>query len=869
MAKFRGFVMSAKELAASLNMPKTRFPIRSDMHSVEERFRKTISSEMYQRQEIERQDADEFYVLDGPPFANGNLHIGHALNKVLKDIILRYNQIRGKRIRYQPGWDCHGLPIEMKVLQSGSKNAISVEELRGRCKLYADKAAETQLGDMGKWGLLFDPKLHYKTMDPEYEARQLLVFAEFVEKGLIYSALQPVYWSPSSMTALAEGELEYKDDHPVKTAYVGFPLDLNGQKVLALIWTTTPWTIPANALIGMNRDVEYCLYSSEDKIFLSSLKFATQGGYKIRQTFIGAELDGLAYERGKLVCADFVDVDCGTGLVHLAPAYGMEDFVECKKHGIEPLDILTDSGHYSESAPKGLQGKHIHSDHVIDYLNESFYVRFQDHKHRVPVDWRTKQPVIQRATKQIFVDISKIKTELLSALDKIQFFPESSKLRFAKMIESRNQWCISRQRKWGVPIPVFYRGNEPILERSIIEHVAEIVKTEGTNAWWTRTTIDLLPPHLNHFAAGLRKGTDTMDVWFDSGTAWTGHGMRCSELYLEGSDQFRGWFQSTLITSVVATGEPSTKRVISHGFVIDENGQKMSKSLGNVVAPHEVIEKYGIDGMRAWIASSDWTKDVSLGKDVLKSVSDSRQKIRNTCRFILGNLYDYTPEQNHKLWHIDATLLCRLNSLVKEITGYYEACQFHKIMASLTKFCSVDLSSFYFEVIKDRIYSEIPSSLARRSCQTVLFTTISTLTRLFAPILPFMAEEVFEALPRSRSKSRWPIELVDSEIKLPSFEELQELRTSVFAAVGKADKLAVTLGIPEIYFSIPVEQWRELVGVSQLALVPSNSFEIKSASPTTLTKCSRCWMYYSNQEGTLCPRCDTVLTQTLPNVNIV
>ena len=776
----------------------------------------------------------------------------------------------GYRIEYVPGWDCHGLPIELKA-QRSSESCISPLDIRMQCQTFAEQAMSNQMKSMQEWGLLFDPDQTYRTMDPIYESNQLKVFSNLVRRGLVESALKPVYWSPSSQTALAEAELEYTDRHPSLAAFVRFEIESG---LYFVIWTTTPWTLPGNRAVAINPELDYVFVQMNDTIYIVGLEAYQSGRLPISGEIIkqvkGSELVGLKFktpftsEIMPVLSADYVTADTGTGVVHIAPSYGMEDYQLCKAHGIDPFDVLDPSGN-SYSYPPNLEGLSIWKNEALNLLGEDV-LKAHMYQHRVPIDWRTKKPVIQRATQQLFINTSKLKAEMESSISNIQFIRSPGNQRLLKMIESRPEWCISRQRLWGVPIPAFYLGDQIVLEPEVIDHVAELIKENGSNFWWTASVSDLLPQgHWLTNEANVRKGTDTLDVWFDSGCAWASAQNTNADLYLEGSDQYRGWFQSSVITSVAATNKPPMKSILSHGFVVDENGSKMSKSIGNVVAPSEIIKKstkfpyHGIDILRGWVAASDFTKDIAIGPEVIRNVGDIQQKIRNTCRFMIGNLSDFDYQRDSiistEMWSIDRAAIRHVNSFKKKMLQSYEEYQFRNVIQELNRFCAEDLSSFYFEVIKDRLYSEKPDSKERRSIQMVLEHSLEALIHILRPIFPFMAEELVDA--------RGSIVKTDSEIASElSFEDLKLSRKTAQEKFGKLDKHTVYVSHQT---NMRSDELRELFGASQLELkqleahmIPNGPFRL-SITPSSLHKCPRCWMHYSPEPEELCPRCNSVL----------
>ncbi|KAJ1462912.1 tRNA synthetases class I-domain-containing protein [Pelagophyceae sp. CCMP2097] len=762
-----------------------------------------------------------FTLHDGPPYANGDLHIGHALNKVLKDFINRHRMLRGDRVRYVPGWDCHGLPIELKVLTTmaadAKKKKVPVERLeplalRQRAAAFARETVVKQKAAFKSFGVWGDWETPYLTLQPEYEAAQLGVFAKMFERGFIYRGLKPVWYSPSSRTALAEAELEYPDGHTSPSAFVGFDVvdrapclsTIQGRIELA-VWTTTPWTLPANLAVAVNENLDYVVVEAfaaadaEDhnmagRKFIVAAALADSLAKKFGvtlstvATFKGSELAaGTTYTRPIANCmpalarvvvgGDYITSEGGTGLVHTAPGHGMDDYQTGVKYGLEPFSPVDGEGKFTAEAGDGLAGLSVMNGdggtEVEKRLGASLLLS-EKYAHRYPYDWRTKKPVIQRATSQWFASVSGFRDEALKAIDEVQWLPAVGKNRISAMTEKRGDWCISRQRSWGVPLPVFYRKSdgEPVVTAETLKHVEAIVREHGSDAWFSMTVSELLPPGPLRDEADLyERGADTMDVWFDSGTSWAGVVSARGELeypadlYLEGSDQHRGWFQSSLLTSIAASGKAPYKAVLTHGFVLDEKGFKMSKSLGNVVDPKQILSggtnlkkdpAYGADVMRLWVSSVDYSSDVRLGPNTLKQVFEQYRKIRNTMRYIVGNVYDvpsgaegaFDARASYEtLPSVDKWLLGRLGGLELEMGEAMETYQFSRAMNALVNFCTADLSSFYLDVAKDRLYIPAATAARRVQCQAVLAQCLETLPRLFAPILPHLAEELWQAIP--------------------------------------------------------------------------------------------------------------------------
>ncbi|MEG3989366.1 isoleucine--tRNA ligase [Microcoleus sp. S28C3] len=787
--------MEAKSYKDTVNLPKTKFDMRANATKREPELQQFWTDrEIYDRLS-ENNPGDIFVLHDGPPYANGQLHIGHALNKILKDFINRYQMLRGKKVRYVPGWDCHGLPIELKVLQnmkSEERLNLTPIELRRKASAFAQQTMEQQRESFQRYGVWGDWEHPYLTLKPEYEAAQIGVFGQMVLKGYIYRGFKPVHWSPSSKTALAEAELEYPEGHTSRSIYVGFhvkKLSKSLQQKLkrympslwAAIWTTTPWTIPANLAIAVNPELTYAVVEppanshiaqqfmlvAVDAVDRLSATFNTQ--LKILATFSGKELEGCIYkhplfDRESPIVAggDYITADSGTGLVHTAPGHGQEDFIVGKRCGLPVLTPVDENGNFTAEAGQfaGLNVLGNGNAAVIDALAEAnCLIKEESYAHSYPYDWRTKKPTIFRATEQWFASVEGFRDEALKAIAGVNWIPAQGENRITAMVSDRSDWCISRQRTWGVPIPVFYdeETNEPLLNEETIAHVQAIFAEKGSDAWWELSIDELLPESYRNNGRTYRKGTDTMDVWFDSGSSWAAVAKGRSELnypadiYLEGSDQHRGWFQSSLLTSVATNGVAPYKTVLTHGFVLDEKGRKMSKSEGNVVDPAVVIKEYGADVLRLWVSSVDYSADVPLGKNILKQQSDVYRKIRNTAKFLLGNLHDFDPAKDavayEELPELDRYMLHRMGEVFAEVQDAFESFQFSRFFQTVQNFCTVDLSNFYLDIAKDRLYISATDTLRRRSCQTVIAIAVENLARAIAPVLCHMAEDIWQYLP--------------------------------------------------------------------------------------------------------------------------
>lgn len=789
--------MEAKSYKDSVNLPKTKFEMRANAVKREPELQQFWTDEHIYDRLSENNPGDLFVLHDGPPYANGPLHIGHALNKILKDFINRYQMLCGKKVRYVPGWDCHGLPIELKVLQDKKMSSeerlnLTPIELRRKAAAFAQQAVEQQSASFKSYGVWGDWEHPYLTLKPEYEAAQIGVFGEMVLKGYIYRGFKPVHWSPSSKTALAEAELEYPEGHTSRSIYVGFhvrKLSKSLQSKLkrympslwAAIWTTTPWTIPANLAIAVNPELTYAVVEPPadshiaqqfmlvalDAVDRLSATFNTE--LKILATFKGKDLEGCQYkhplfDRESPIVAggDYITADSGTGLVHTAPGHGQEDFIVGKRCGLPVLTPVDENGNFTAEAGvfSGLNVLVEGNAAVIDALAAaSCLIKEESYAHSYPYDWRTKKPTIFRATEQWFASVEGFRDQALKAISGVNWIPAQGENRITAMVGDRSDWCISRQRTWGVPIPVFYdeETNEPLLNEESIAHVQAIFADKGSDAWWEMSIDELLPESYRNNGRTYRKGTDTMDVWFDSGSSWAAVAKGRSELeypadiYLEGSDQHRGWFQSSLLTSVATNGVAPYKTVLTHGFVLDEKGRKMSKSEGNVVDPALVIKEYGADVLRLWVSSVDYSADVPLGKNILKQQSDVYRKIRNTAKFLLGNLHDFDPGKDavayEDLPELDRYMLHRMGEVFAEVQDAFDSFQFSRFFQTVQNFCTVDLSNFYLDIAKDRLYISATNARRRRSCQTVIAIAVENLARAIAPVLCHMAEDIWQYIP--------------------------------------------------------------------------------------------------------------------------
>ena len=930
--------MSDKDYGATLNLPKTSFQMKANLPNKEPKFIK-----MWQEQEIYFKGIDKdkpsFILHDGPPYANGEIHIGHALNKILKDIILKYKRLRGYNAPYIPGWDTHGLPIELKVTEKlGSKaKEMTPAEIRELCAEYAKKWVGIQREGFVRLGVLGDWENPYLTLKPEYEAKQLEVFGELYENGYIFKGLKPIYWSPVTETALAEAEIEYKNVSS-PSIYVKMKanqdlLDRIGmtEETWVVIWTTTPWTLPANVAISLNPDFEYGVYKTEKGNLILGKDLAEQAfsameieNYELIKEFVGRDIERTTYQHpfldrtGLVILGTHVTADAGTGCVHTAPGHGQDDYVVGTRYGLPVISPINHKGVLTEDAGQfaGLFYAKANKE-ICAYLEGTGdLLKLKMIEHSYPHDWRSKTPVIFRATEQWFVNVegSDIRERALKALDDVTFIPAWGRNRIGSMLETRPDWCISRQRVWGVPIPVFYNvatGKE-IFNRDILNRIIEIVKKEGTIAWVKYSAEELIGEELlekyNLKGVELRKETNIMDVWFDSGVSHRAvletrgdllH--RPADLYLEGSDQHRGWFQTSLLTSIGSTHDAPFKNILTHGFVNDGEGKKMSKSVGNTVVPADVIKVYGADILRLWCASVDYREDVKISDNILKQMAEAYRRVRNTARYILGNSNDFNPNTDRvpyeQLMEIDKWALHKLEVLKRKVTENYDKYEFYNLFQDIHYFAGVDMSAFYLDIIKDRLYTEGTNSIERRSAQTVMTEILVTLTKMIAPILSFTAEEIWETLPEVL-KDKESVLLTDwykenDEYLNPEIEnkwvEIIKVRKEANKSLEKARQgkdriIGNSLDAKVMLHSTDAEIQKFLVENREkleLALIVSE-VEIVENIDETFTKgeeatdlyikvlhaegekCERCWKYSKEigknpEHPTLCPRCASVL----------
>ena len=909
------------ELKDTLLMMETNFEMRGNLNIKEPLLVKKWADEKVYNKMNEDQPLGEYMLHDGPPYANGAMHCGHMLNRILKDFVVRYKNMCGYKTPFVFGWDTHGLPIENMVTKSGvNRKTTPIFEFREKCKEYALSQVERQKSDIRRLGCLGDYDSPYLTLLPEFEAREIHVFSEMALKGLIYKGLKPVYWSPSSESALAEAEIEY---HDVKayTIYVSFDT-VDGKNVVPndtkfIIWTTTPWTLPANLAICAHPQFIYGLFKTDkgNFVFLSELKdtLIEKLGFttcELVKEIKGSELEGILvkhpfYDRtSMLILGDYVTAETGTGLVHIAPGHGEDDFNVCLKYGIKPYCPVDEHGKLTSDAGERLAGLFYEDANleVLKILEENnCLLKEEDIVHSYPHDWRTHKPVIFRATPQWFCSIEPIRDQLIEEIKKVNWTPKWGETRMVNMIKDRADWCISRQRAWGVPIPIIYcEDNTPIIDKDVFDHIEKLIRENGSNIWYKLSEKELLPEGYtnSHSPNGIfRKEKDIMDVWFDSGSSWNGvlneRGLKYpADLYLEGSDQYRGWFNSSLILSLAVNGKAPYKNVVSHGFVMDEHWEKMSKSKGNGIDPLKIINIYGSDVCRLWASLVDYQQDARISESIVKTISEQYRKIRNTLRFLLGNLNNGSVNDSFKeedkvdtFEKIDLYVLARLEEVKNKVIDNMDSFNFINAISEILKFVSDDLSSFYFEITKDILYCENKTSLRRRQVQTVLNEVLFTLMRLLNPILPFTMDEVNANYPL-RSKDnvqyyRYPTksniyskDLIDeySLIKtlrndvLKALEEkraLGEIKSSLLASVDLEIKDEKIKAIIDTYPHVEVER---LFIVSKVVLkdnVEGFKGEVSNSlvSKHTGVRCDRCWNYKDEDEIItegevhLCPRC--------------
>ena len=914
---------------STMNLPKTDFPMRGNLPQKEpEMIKRWQDQKLYQKL-MEKNEGLPLYVLhDGPPYANGDIHMGTALNKVLKDIIIKYKNMSGYKAPYIPGWDTHGLPIELKAMKKvGVENINSALDLRKVCKEFALHYVDVQRNEFIRLGSIGDYEHPYLTLQPKHEAEQIRIFGEMAKKDFIYKGLKPVYWCPECKTALAEAEIEYAED-PCNSIYVKFKVEDDGGKLAALnteldktyfvIWTTTTWTLPGNLAICLGPEYEYVAVHANGEYYImakelveSAMKAAGITDYTVSEASLsGKELEYIKYRHpfidrvSPIIVGDHVTLESGTGCVHTAPGHGVEDFEVCVNHYPEiPIIVPVDGdGKLTEEAGEfcGLTTNDANKAILtkLTELNALFAV--EKIIHQYPHCWRCKSPIIFRATEQWFCSIDGFKEEACKAIDTVKWIPEWGGDRIKGMVMDRSDWCISRQRTWGVPIPIFYckHCGKPVINEDSINAIANLYEKEGSDAWYKYEANEILPEGFKCECGctEFTKEMDIMDVWFDSGVSHAAvcneeHGLRWpADLYLEGADQYRGWFQSSLLTSVAAKGRAPYKAVCTHGWVVDGEGKAMHKSLGNGMSPDEVTEKFGADILRTWVASSDYHADIRISQDILKQLSDAYRKIRNTARFILSNLGDFNPDTDsvsvEKLDGIDKWAMARMDEIIEKCKAAYDKFDFHIVYSTMRDFCTIDLSNFYLDILKDRLYVEKADSESRRAAQTVIYNILRTMTLYLAPVISFTAEEIWGYMPRSEKDDAESVFFnklpeksgvsADEEF-MEKWEKIDELRDIVNKAleeargqklIGKSLEAKVTLNCGRDWYDFAKSVENDLVSAFIVSAVDVEKSEFDGVNVKVEVapgeKCERCWTHSDTvgkcaEHPTLCARCAEIV----------
>lgn len=915
----------SQDYNSTLNLPKTDFPMRAGLPKSEPVTLKNWEDEKIYENLMEINEGKPLFVLhDGPPYANGNIHLGTALNKILKDFIVRYKNMSGFKAPYVPGWDTHGLPTELKARKKagvGSSADISELELRKLCQEFVEGYIDDQRNQFKRLGVIGEWDNPYITLTHDFEAEQIRIFAEMACKGYIYKGLKPVYWCPECKTALAEAEIEYAED-PCHSIYVKFnvtddlgkfsAMGIDPKKVYFVIWTTTTWTLPGNVAICVGPSFDYAVikcgdeyYVMAEELYKSAMEDAEKTDYEVVATIKGAELEYMKTahpfmdRESVVIVGDHVTLESGTGCVHTAPGHGVEDYDVCRNYPEIPIIVPVDeNGVLTEDAGMFAGLKTDDANKPIAEHLEKIGALFALKKiiHQYPHCWRCKNPVLFRATDQWFCSVDDFKDDAIKAIDEVEWIPGWGKDRITSMVRERKDWCISRQRKWGVPIPIFYceECGEPLIDKEAMLAVADLFGKEGSNAWFTHTAEEILPKGKKCSKCGctsFTKEKDIMDVWFDSGSShaavlknrpylkWP------ADLYLEGADQYRGWFQSSLLTSVATMGTAPYKAVLTHGWVVDGKGRVMHKSLGNGIDPQEVIDQYGADVLRLWVASSDYHADIRISPDILKQLSEAYRKIRNTARYILGNLNGFNPDENmvslDELMPIDKWALAKLNILIDKVKEAYDKYEFHIVYHAIHNFCVVDMSNFYLDVLKDRLYTEKADSKARRAAQTSIYIILNAMTRMIAPILAYTSDEIWKYMPHSSNEKAEHViynempEKVDISIDddfMAFWDEIHELRDDVKKSletfikdktIKSSLEAKVTLGASGDKLAFLKKAENELATafiVSEVEIVDNSSeLEIR-IDKAEGEKCERCWVISktvgeNSEHPTLCSRC--------------
>jgi isoleucyl-tRNA synthetase len=921
----------------TLNLPKTDFPMRGNLPQKEPDMLKTWQETDIYNKRLNRNLGNKKFVLhDGPPYANGEIHLGTALNKVLKDMIIRYYDMKGFYAPYVPGWDTHGLPTENRAINELGLNRHEVGPVKFRkaCESIALKYLDVQRESFKRLGVIGDWDNPYITLLPEFEAKQIEVFGKMAECGCIYKGLRPVYWCPSCETALAEAEIEYMDVN-TQSVYVKFALTDDKGKLkdivdsldntYVVIWTTTTWTLPGNVAISVNPDFTYAIIKGNNENYIiakdlveTTMEAANIEDYEVVGEILGADMEYMVCQhpfldrKSLVIVGDHVTLDAGTGCVHTAPGHGVEDFEVCKNYKelevVVPVDgkgVLTvEAGQFA-----GLTYEQANKD-IFKHLKETgALLTDMVIEHQYPHCWRCKSPILFRATEQWFIAVERFKKEALEAIKDVKWIPEWGEDRITKMVSDRNDWCISRQRMWGVPIPIFYCNDcgKELINSDTIEAVKNLFEKEGSIAWYAKDASEILPAHIKCECGNgtFKKETDIMDVWFDSGSthaavletnpqlSWP------ADMYLEGSDQHRGWFQSSLLTAVATKGSAPYKQVLTHGYVVDGQGRKMSKSLGNGMDPMDIVNQYGADILRLWVASSDYKTDIRISKDIIKQLTESYRKIRNTARFILGNISDFDPETMmvpySEMEEIDKWALLRLNGLIRKVEDAFSRYEFHGFIHNVHGFCVLDMSNFYLDVAKDRLYTSAPDAKIRRSCQTAMYIVLHSLVRMLAPVLAFTSEEMWKYVPHTKEDNAESVQLNSWPTANPEYDNselsnkwnrLIDVREEVLKALENA-RNEKTIGSSleaKVILKADGDEYEFLVQNKDILAMIFISSEVVVEQDSSVNainvlvekadgeKCERCWIYSTtvgthHEHSTICSRCATVLESVDINEN--
>ena len=915
----------SQDYNATLNLPKTDFPMRAGLPKSEPVTLKNWEDEKLYDKLMERNEGKPLFVLhDGPPYANGDIHLGHALNKILKDFIVRYKNMAGFKAPFVPGWDTHGLPTELKARQKagiGSSADISVVELRKLCEEFVTGYINDQREQFKRLGAIGEWDNPYITLKHEFEAEQIKVFAEMADKGYIYRGLKPVYWCPECKTALAEAEIEYAED-PCHSIYVKFrvtddlgkfaAMGIDPAKVSFVIWTTTTWTLPANVAICVGPRFEYSVIRSGDEYYVmaaelyrSAMEEAGITDYQVVATIKGSELEYMKTQHpfldreSLLIVGEHVTLESGTGCVHTAPGHGVDDYNVCRNYPEIPVICpVNGDGVLTEEAGQfaGLTTDEANKKIAIHLDATGSLFALKKIIHQYPHCWRCKSPILFRATDQWFCSVDDFKDDAVKAINEVEWIPSWGKDRITSMVRERKDWCISRQRKWGVPIPIFYCRDcgEPLIDKTAMLAVADVFAKEGSNAWFDHDASGMLPEGTKCAKCGCTsfdKEKDIMDVWFDSGSSHTavvrrrGYLKFPADLYLEGNDQYRGWFQSSLLTSVATMGTAPYKTVLTHGMILDMEKRKMSKSLGNGISPQEVIKQYGADVLRLWVASCDYQSDVNISFDILKQRSEAYRKVRNTARYILGNLFDFNPDTDmadfDTLLPIDKWALAKLNSLIDKVREAYDKYEFHIVYHSIHNFCVVDMSNFYLDVLKDRLYTEKADSPRRRAAQTAMYLILNAMTRMIAPILAYTSDEIWKFMPHSAADeashviyNEMPEKVavdVDDSFML-FWNRIHELRDDVKKTLepmikektiksSLEAKVTLSAGGETLEFLKQAEPELADAFIVSEVVIADNGAELEiTAEKAEGEKCERCWAIRKSvgadaEHPTLCAHC--------------